>query len=112
MNSIDSSQIIIQLLIALLYAIPTVLLILIILYYIIKKGAKIDGILMLIGNIIVLIATIISKILFIQLVHYQKWEATSYSYMIAVINIISFIGSLAFVIGLLLLIRKIVKNKL
>ncbi|WP_109300195.1 hypothetical protein [Aquimarina sp. AU474] len=112
MNGIDLSQIIIQLLMALLYAIPTLLFIIISAYYIMNKGAKTDGLLILIGNIIIILSTIIGKILFIQFVYYQKWESTMYSYIVTAVNIFSFIGAMLFVVGLFLLIRKVVKNKL
>ncbi|KZS38601.1 hypothetical protein AWE51_13455 [Aquimarina aggregata] len=105
----DTSQILIQALTGLFYAIPTLLFIGIGIHYLIKKGNTTDGIFIVIGNIIILLSIVIGKILFIQFVVYQKWDSTVYTYIISAINIVSFIGSILFVIGLFLLTKKVIK---
>ncbi|MCK8520785.1 hypothetical protein M0D21_04375 [Aquimarina sp. D1M17] len=105
----DTSQIIIQLLMGLVFAIPTLFFIGIGLFYISKVGTKTDGLLFLIGNIVILLSIIINKILFVQFIVYQNMEATTYSYVLYATNILSFIGSILFAIGLYLLVKKAVK---
>ncbi|MHA7059766.1 hypothetical protein ACWGOQ_0021240 [Aquimarina sp. M1] len=110
MNS-DFSQIIVQLLMGLAYAIPTLFFIVISIYYLIKMGTQTDGILILIGNSIIFISIVINQVIFIQLAFYEKWQGESYTYLSSAINILSFFGSLAFAIGVLLLMKKVIKTK-
>ncbi len=108
---INTSQILIQLLLALAYAIPTIFFIVISIYYLLKMGSRTDGILILAGNIVILLSIILSRILFIQFAFYEKWQGEMYSYVSSAINVISFMGSLAFAIGVFLLMKKIIKTK-
>ncbi|MDH7444104.1 hypothetical protein [Aquimarina sp. 2201CG14-23] len=105
------SQVLIQLLTGLFYALPTIAFIVISIYYLLKTGTKTDGILILIGNIIIFLSIVLGRILFIQLAVYQKWEGETYSYLSTGISALSFIGSILFVVGTFLLIRKVIKTK-
>ncbi|SEM23546.1 hypothetical protein SAMN04487910_4506 [Aquimarina amphilecti] len=107
----DITQIIIQLLMGLAYAIPTLFFIVISIYYLLKMGSQIDGILILIGNVIIFLCIVIGRILFIQFAFYQQWEGNMYSYITTAISIVSVIGSILFAIGIFLLMKKVIKTK-
>ncbi|AXT55839.1 hypothetical protein J8L88_20630 [Aquimarina sp. MMG015] len=107
----DITQIIIQLFIGLAYAIPTLFFIIISIYYLLKMGSQIDGILILAGNVIIFLCIVIGRILFIQFAFYQKWEGTIYSYITTAISIVSVIGSILFAVGVFLLMKKVIKAK-
>ncbi|WP_299441041.1 hypothetical protein [uncultured Aquimarina sp.] len=107
----NTPQILIQLLLGLVYSIPTIFFIIISIHYLLKMGSTTDGILILLGNSILLLSSILGKIAWIQLVFYQKWEGEIYSYVNIVLGTISFIGSVLFVIGVFLLVKKVLKTK-
>ncbi|WP_299189481.1 hypothetical protein [uncultured Aquimarina sp.] len=108
---IDTPQIIIQLLMGLVYAIPTIFFIAISIYYLSKMKSQIEGILILIGNVIIFLCIIIGRILFIQFAFYQKWEGTIYSYITTAISIVSVVGSILFAVGIFLLMKKVIRTK-
>ncbi|MGY3794283.1 hypothetical protein [uncultured Aquimarina sp.] len=107
----NTTQVMIQLLMGLVYAIPSLLFIIISIYYLLKMGSQIDGTLILIGNVIIFLSVIIGQIAFVQFAFYQKWEHTSYSYISTGISIFSFIGRVLFAVGIFLLIKKMIKQK-
>ncbi|AXT53635.1 hypothetical protein D1818_23445 [Aquimarina sp. BL5] len=107
----DVAPVIIQLLTGLFYAIPTIIFIVISIYYLMKIGSKTDGVLILIGNIILFLSIVVNQILFIQLSVYQSWDGYYYSYISTALSILSFIGSILFVIGVFLLMKKVIKTK-
>jgi len=104
----DVSQILIQLMTGLLYSIPTIIFIIISVYYLIKMGPKTDGIFILIGNIIILLSIIAHQVLFLNV---QNITTELFSWISAAINIFSFLGSTLFVIGIFLLIKRVIKTK-
>ncbi len=85
-------------------SIGQVFIVLITIYYIVKSGSKLDGILMLTGSCLSLLCSI-----FIQ-VGALLWEAETYAFSMYIISGISTLGSVLFVIGFFLLIRKFLKN--
>lgn len=107
----NTTQVMIQLLMGLVYAIPSLLFIIISIYYLLKMGSQIDGTLILIGNVITFLCVIIGQIVFIQFAFYEKWQHTSYSYISTGISIFSFIGRVLFAVGVFLLIKKMIKQK-
>ncbi|WP_299260680.1 hypothetical protein [uncultured Aquimarina sp.] len=107
----DISQVLVQSLTGLFYVLPTLVFIIISSYYLMKMGGKMDGILILVGNIIIFLSSIINQVLFIQLSVYQSWDGYYYSYISTALSILSFIGSILFVAGTFLLIRKVIKTK-
>jgi len=107
----NTYQIFIQLLMGLLYAIPSLIFIGISIYYISKMGTLIDGILILIGNIIILLSIAIGKILWIQFVFFQTWQRDLYSYISTAISIFSVLGSILFAIGVFLLVKRVIRSK-
>lgn len=107
----DVAPVIIQLLTGLFYAIPTIIFIVISIYYLMKIGSKTEGVLILIGNIILFLSIVVNQILFIQLSVYQSWDSYYYSYISTALSILSFIGSILFVIGVFLLMKKVIKTK-
>ncbi|WP_299248544.1 hypothetical protein [uncultured Aquimarina sp.] len=107
----DISQVLIQSLTGLFYVLPTIVFIIISGYYLMKMGSKTDGILILIGNIIIFLSTVVGQILFIQLSISQTWDVGSYSYISTALGILSFIGSILFVVGIFLLMKRVIKTK-
>ncbi len=106
----STPQIIIQLLLGLFYAIPSIAFIIICLYYLKKAGSTTDGLLLLIGNSIIFITIILSQITMVLFVYYRKWEADIYSYITMGTGILSFIGSVLSILGLFLLVKRVIKN--
>ncbi|WP_298547983.1 hypothetical protein [uncultured Aquimarina sp.] len=107
----DISQVLIQSLTGLFYVLPTIVFIIISGYYLMKMGSKTDGILILIGNIIIFLSTVVGQILFIQLSFGQTWDVDAYSYISTALGILSFIGSILFVVGIFLLMKRVIKTK-
>ncbi|GAA4277997.1 hypothetical protein [Aquimarina mytili] len=106
----NTPSIIIQLLLGIVYALPTVAFIIISLYYLKKAGSTIDGVLILIGNIIIFTTIILNQASMVLFVYYRKWSADVYSYITMGTGILSFIGSILFIVGLSLLVKRVVKN--
>ncbi|MFD2565634.1 MULTISPECIES: hypothetical protein [Aquimarina] len=106
----NTPQIIVQLLLALAYAIPTIFFIVISIYYLVKMGSQTDGILILVGNVIIFLSIIVGRVLFIQLAFYEKWQGEMYSYISGAVNILSFLGASAFAVGVFLLMKKVIKT--
>ncbi|WP_299222324.1 hypothetical protein [uncultured Aquimarina sp.] len=113
METLDTNNggmIIIQVLRLLFFCIPTLLFIGIAIYYLNKMKSKTEGILILIGNIIILLSIIVNTLLFVMFMD-ETWEHMTYSYILSGINILSFIGSMLFVAGTFLLIKRVIKTK-
>ncbi|MBW1297354.1 hypothetical protein [Aquimarina litoralis] len=108
---LGNSQVLIQAILGLLYAIPTLLFVIISIYYIRKTGPEIDATLILVGNVIIFLCIVVGKILWIQFVFYRKWPGEAYSYMTAAISVLSVLGSLFFAVGTFLLVKKVIKAK-
>ncbi|WP_103070516.1 hypothetical protein [Aquimarina sediminis] len=89
-------------------SIPQVFIVVICLYYIFKKGSKIEGVLLVSGSILSLLCALSTQI---GVLFSQVWGADSYLTYTYVFYGISFIGSVLFVIGFFILVRKTIKHK-
>ncbi len=106
---VNMPSIIVQLLLGIVYALPTMACIIISLYYLKKAGSTIDGVLILIGNSILCTTIILSQVFMVLFVHYRKWSTDIYSYITMGTGVLSFIGSILFVVGLSLLVKRVIK---
>jgi len=101
-------EIIYYIFLGLITSLGQVLLVGICLYYLIKKGAKADATLLLIGSSIMLLCGILSTV---GALFARVWGTESYVTYTYSIQGISMLGSLLFVIGFFILIRKVIKPK-
>ncbi len=102
------SEILLRITGALFYSVPILIFILIAIYYITKAGMKTEGILILIGNILILLVSISHHFLYTFI---ESWGYELYSYISMGINAISFIGSILFIIGFLMIIQQNIKKQ-
>ena len=107
----DIYQVIVQSAMSLLYTLPVLAFIILAIYYISKVGSTTDGYLILIGNIIIFIASLITALSFLQITIFRNWEIKTYTTITAAMQVLSFIGKILFVIGVFLLLKKVIKNK-
>lgn len=107
-SSSNLSEIILRITGALFYILPILVFIILSIYYISKKGSTKEGILVLIGNILILIVAILHQFLYMFI---DSWGFDLYAIINAGVNAISFIGSILFIIGFYMMIQKIIKNK-
>ncbi|WP_152538590.1 hypothetical protein [Aquimarina macrocephali] len=92
----------------LFYMLPILVFIILTIYYMSKKGATKEGVLILIGNILILIVAILHQFIYKFV---DSWGFDIYLIINSGINTISFIGSILFIIGFYMMIQKIIKNK-
>ncbi len=85
------------------YVLPIFLFIVLSIYYISKAGLKTEGLFILIGNILIFIVAITHQFLYIYI---DSWGFRLYTIINIGVNAISFIGSLLFLIGFFLLIKR------
>ncbi len=78
------------------------------LYYIYKIGSKKDSILVLLGSMIWLLCSISTLV---ATLYVRVWGTETYQLVTYAIQGFSFFGSLLFVIGFFLLIRRVVKKQ-
>jgi glucan phosphoethanolaminetransferase (alkaline phosphatase superfamily) len=102
------SEIILRVTSALFYIVPILVFIILAIYYINKNGSTKEGLLVLIGNILILIVAIIHRFLYTFI---DSWGFDVYAIINTGVNAISFIGSILFLIGFYMMIQKIIKNK-
>ncbi|EZH74003.1 hypothetical protein ATO12_14085 [Aquimarina atlantica] len=107
-SSSNVSEIILRVTGALFYILPILVFIILTIYYMSKKGTTKEGILILIGNILILIVAILHQFLYMFI---DSWGFDIYSIINTGVNTISFIGSILFLIGFYIMIQKIIKNK-
>lgn len=102
------SEILLRVTGALFYIFPIILFIILAIYYNSKVGSTKEGVLILVGNILILIVAIIHQFLFTFV---DSWGFDVYAIINAGVNAISFIGSILFLIGLYMMIQKLIKAK-
>ncbi len=95
--------------VGLISSIPYIFTLIISIYYRKKTGSKKDSTLLILGNIILILCSISQTI---STIFIRSWGTEIYTYFIYSINGISFLASILFTIGFLLLVRKMVKYKL
>ncbi|WP_103864859.1 hypothetical protein [Aquimarina sp. I32.4] len=103
----DFSEILLRITGIIFYIIPIIVFIILAIYYISKVGSTKEGILILIGNILLFIVAIIHQFLFMLV---DSWGFNLYSIINSGVNFIAFIGSILFIIGFYLLIKKAIKG--
>lgn len=103
------SEIIYYIFLGVLTSLGKVFILVICIYYIFKIGSKADSLLLLLGSIIWLLCGILTLV---GTRYAQVWGSESYVTYSYVLQGFSFVGSLLFVIGFFLLIRKIIKYTL
>ncbi|MBQ4821756.1 hypothetical protein [Aquimarina sp. MMG016] len=101
------TEILTRTLTALLYIIPTLFFIGIAIYYLMKVGSKIEGVLILIGNVIILLVSISFNFMYLYI---DSWGIQIYSIINMVVNGIGFIGSILFAIGFFMVVRKLIRS--
>jgi len=106
----NMGMIIMQILRILFFSIPTLLFIGMAIYYLNKMKSNTEGMLILIGNILILLSSIANTLLF-SLYMDEASKFITYSLIVSGINILAFIGSALFVIGVFILIKKMIKTK-
>ena len=94
-----------QLLSSLLYVIPTLLVIGISSYYLMKVGPQTEGILILVSHIIFFVCVAVNNIVFSGLF---SFDSDNYQTVGLITSILSFIGSILLVIGLYLVMNKVI----
>ncbi len=92
----------------LFYAVPVLFFIILAIYYISKADAKIPGILILIGNILILLVVITNQFLYLYI---EDWGIDLFSLVSVVVNAISFVGYVLFLIGFFMIIQKLLKKQ-
>ncbi|TSE10862.1 MULTISPECIES: hypothetical protein [Aquimarina] len=93
---------------AIFYIFPIILFIILAIYYNSKVGSTKEGVLILVGNILILIVAILHQFLYTFV---DLWGFDIYAIINAGVNGISFIGSILFLIGLYMMIQKLIKAK-
>ncbi|MEW7291576.1 hypothetical protein [Aquimarina sp. 2304DJ70-9] len=91
----------------LLTSMGQVLIIAICIYYLFKIGAKADSILLLIGSIISLVCTLATTV---GALYAKIWGTEAYLQFTYILQGFSFVGSLLFLIGFFILVRRVIKN--
>ncbi len=104
----DFSEILLRVSGALFYILPIILFIILAIYYNSKIGSTKEGILILVGNILILIVAILHQFLYTLV---ESWGFELYAIINFGVNAISFIGSILFLIGLFLMMKKLIKAK-
>ncbi|WP_035095769.1 hypothetical protein [Aquimarina megaterium] len=107
-SSSNVSEIIHRIIGGLFYILPILLFIILTIYYISKKGTTKEGVLILIGNILILVVAVLHQFIYRFV---DSWGFDAYLIINSGINTISFIGSILFIIGFYIMIQKIIKNK-
>ncbi|MDY8138881.1 hypothetical protein [Aquimarina sp. 2201CG5-10] len=101
------AEILMRILTSLFYIVPTLFFIGIAIYYLMKVGSKTEGMLMLIGNILILLVSISFNFMFLYI---ESWGIQMYSIINTIVNGIGFIGSTLFAIGVFMIVRKVIRN--
>ncbi|RZS93492.1 hypothetical protein [Aquimarina brevivitae] len=96
---------IIEFMLSLIHILPIVLVLAFAIYYISKKGWNLEGILLVAGSSAILIS-VLSTQLFIFIMYNQMNHITLFMY---ILNGLSFLGYLVLALGVLGLIKKIIK---
>lgn len=102
------SEILLRITGAFFYIVPTIFFIILAIYYTSKVGSTKEGTLILIGNILILIVTILHQFMYLFI---GQWGIDLYSIISIGVNAISFIGFMLFLIGFYIMIQKIIKSK-
>ncbi|PKV50518.1 hypothetical protein ATE84_2576 [Aquimarina sp. MAR_2010_214] len=105
---LDITEIIKYLFQGVLTSIPQLVIVILCIYYLIKVGSKIDGVLLTIGSIISILCNISNVV---GAVYISTLGVDSYVIYLYIIQGFSILGSILFAIGFFILIRKIIKNK-
>ncbi|MEW7291575.1 hypothetical protein [Aquimarina sp. 2304DJ70-9] len=92
----------------LFYIVPILFFIILAIYYLSKADAKTPGILILIGNILILLVAIANQFLYLFI---QEWGMDLFSLVSVVVNAISFVGYVLFLIGFFMIIQKTLKKQ-
>ncbi|WP_024771167.1 hypothetical protein [Aquimarina macrocephali] len=104
----DITEIIKHIFLGILTSIPQLVIVILCIYYITKIGSKTEAILLTTGSIISLLCGISNVV---GATYISTLGVDSYVIFIYIIQGFSFLGSILFVIGFFILIRKIIKSK-
>ncbi|WP_062059032.1 hypothetical protein [Aquimarina longa] len=91
----------------LFYILPILAFIVLSIYYINKVGNTKEGTFILVGNILILVVAIIHQFLFRFI---DNLGVDIYTFINLICNLVAFIGSILFVIGFFMIIKKNIKN--
>lgn len=105
---LDILEIIKYIFLGLLTSIPQIIIVVLCIYYLYKVGTKTEGILLTTGSTISLLCGVASVV---GASYFSGFGVDSYLTFTYIVQGFSFIGSILFVIGFFLLIRKTIKNK-
>ncbi len=91
----------------LFFTLPIIFFVILAVYYINKVGKTREGMMVLIGNILIFIVAVIHQFLYL-LIDALGYEI--FSFINITINFISFIGSVLFLIGFYFIIKKVINT--
>ncbi len=104
----DYTQVLYSILVGLFSSLFSIFTIIICIYYIVKMGSKIEGTLMIIASSISLLCSIATQI---GVLYIKTWGTNDYLHFTYIIQGFAFLGSLLFIIGFFILIRKVIHYK-
>lgn len=104
----DITEIIKHIFLGILTSIPQLVIVILCIYYIVKIGSKTEAILLTTGSMISLLCGVSNVV---GATYISTLGVDSYVIFIYIIQGFSFFGSILFVIGFFLLIKKTIKNK-
>ncbi len=91
----------------LFYILPIFLFVILAIYYVSNVGTKLEGVFVLVGNILILLVAISHQFLYLFI---DSWGFELFSFINIGVNAISFVGYLLFLIGFLKIIQQNIKK--
>ncbi len=102
------TKILFQIFLGLITSLGQVCILAICIYYILKAGSKSDGALLCTGSVIWLFCSVSQSV---GTLYISIWGTTGFQLFTYIIQGCSMLGSLLFVLGFFILIRKVIQNK-